>query len=458
MANNKLASPNILVIYPDQMRYDACGAGGNSVINTPNIDRLAEESVFFENAHTSFPLCAPFRASFMTGKYSHANGMFANHYPIPLDQVFLADIFRENGYLTGYVGKWHLDGGKKHNYVKPEYRLGFERFIGFSRGHEYFNSIYYRNNDPNPYTTNQYQPDMQTGHVIEIMQEAVDAEKPFFAMINYGLPHLPFVMPDKYRNMYNASEMPIRDNTPEKDIDKSREFLAQYYGLVSCVDDNIGRLMAWLNEKEISNNTIVLLVSDHGEMAGEHGLREKKIYYEASTHVPYILRLPNSFSVSGQRCQALVDPAVDSMPTLLDLCGMSIPEAVQGKSFAPLLTGKTGSVREEIYYEILMEKEGPERFPVPERGIRTKDWLYVRNRQASMVLFDLKNDPLELHNLVDEKAYEPEIEKLAEKLMAHMQETNDNWELEAVFPPPDFMSHEEGEVFFGELLKKAQLG
>ena len=115
--------PNILIIYPDQMRYDVMGCAGNPVIKTPNFDRLASGGVMFNNAFCAYPLCAPWRASIMTGKYPHANGMGTNHYPIPLDQLFLAELLRDHaGYQTGYVGKWHLDGGRKHAFVRPEGR------------------------------------------------------------------------------------------------------------------------------------------------------------------------------------------------------------------------------------------------------------------------------------------------------------------------------------------------
>ena len=115
---------------------------GNPIVKTPQIDRLAIEGVRFENAFTSFPLCSPFRASFFTGKYAHATGVYANHYAIPLEQDFLAEIFRKHQYQTGYFGKWHLDGGRIPGYVPPgERRLGFDHFIGYNRGHRYFESI-----------------------------------------------------------------------------------------------------------------------------------------------------------------------------------------------------------------------------------------------------------------------------------------------------------------------------
>ena len=134
--------PNILLIYPDQMRYDAMGCAGNQVIKTPQIDRLSAEGVHFAEAYSGYPICCPFRASVLTGKYAQNHGMVQNHFPLRGDQTFLADVLKSNGYRTGYVGKWHLEGGPKPGFVPPDRRFGFEHFVGFNRGHDYLSSIY----------------------------------------------------------------------------------------------------------------------------------------------------------------------------------------------------------------------------------------------------------------------------------------------------------------------------
>ncbi len=439
--------PNIIIIYPDQMRADAMGCSGNPCIQTPNLDRLASQGVRFNNAFTSFPLCCPFRASLMTGKYAHSTGMHANHYPIPTNQEFLAAVLRDNGYRTGYVGKWHLNGGKKHEFVPVEERLGFDTLIGFSRGHQYFDSIFYRNDDTQPRTSARYEPDYQTSHLIEFMEESVrdPNQSPFFGMICYGLPHPPLVAPVEYLHRYSPEDIPINNNTPEDSETRAtaRDFLAKYYGLVASVDENIGRVIDWIDTHGLRDNTVIIVVSDHGDMAGEHGLYAKKTYYRNSMQVPLIVRYPG-LSEPGRVAQGLVDPSVDTMPTVLELCDIPIPTDVQGKSFFPLLEDASNPGRLAIHYEILMEREGPERFPFPERGIRTCDWLYVRTKDTPKVLFDLREDPLEMLNLVDSPDHANIITSLDHQIAEHMANTNDNWDIEAVFPPPDFQTHEEG--------------
>ena len=451
-------SPHILIIYPDQMRADALSCAANPCIETPNMDRLAREGVRFHHAYTAFPLCCPWRASLMTGKYPHSHGLCANHYPVPLDQVFLPQILADHGYQTGYFGKWHLNGGRKHDYVPPDQRLGFETFVGFSRGHRYFQSIYYRNNDRKPFVSSRYEPDYQTDQLIDFMEGSLSdpRNRPFFGMICYGPPHPPLTAPQEYLELFPPDDIPLRGNVPDDEATqrKAREFLAKYYGLVKSVDDDIGRILEWLDAADIADDTIVILVSDHGEMACEHGLMDKKIYYEASMRVPFILRFPRRLE-GGRIVNSLVDPSVDIMPTLLDICRIPAPRGVQGMSCVSLLDGSRASIRDAVYYEICMEREGPEAFPVPERGVRTLDWLYVRTERAPKALFDLKNDPLELTNLAESPNHRAAAEELDRRLQAHMAATDNDWGAEAVFPPPDFQTHREGAAYADEIAKTA---
>jgi len=450
--------PNILIIYPDQMRADAMGCAGNACIKTPNLDRMALEGARFENAFTSFPLCSPFRASLFTGKYAHSNGQCANHFPIPLGQDFLPGILRDAGYRTGYIGKWHLDGGVKPGFVPPgERRLGFDHFVGFNRGHFYFDSIYYRDTDQ-PFHSPRYEPDYQTDHLLEFMQSCVEAgdDRPFFAMMCLGPPHGPIIAPQYYQNLYSPDEVPIRPSVPSdpKSQKRARKFLAGYYGLVANVDHNVGRVLDWLDGSGLADDTVVILLSDHGDMAGEHGQYGKKTAHDASMRVPLLVRYPRRFA-AGQTVSSLADVSVDTMPTLLELCGLTIPDAVQGTSYLSLLDGDAQPTRGEVYYEIIMQREGPESVPVPERGVRTRDWLYVRTENAPTMLFDLRSDPLEMSNLVDDANHRDEAAELDRLLRDHMARTDDDWAIEAKFPPPNFMTHQEGAENARRLLERA---
>jgi arylsulfatase A-like enzyme len=470
--------PNILIIYPDQLRADAMGCDGNPVIKTPHFDRLAQEGVRFEEAYTSFPLCTPFRSSLFTGKYNHSTGVFANHHPIPLTQEFLAERMKSNGYQTGYIGKWHLEGGAAPGFVPPgERRLGFDHFVGFNRGHYYQNSLFYRDSG-RPYHCPRYEPDYQTDHLLQFLGHTQEAnDTPFFAMICYGAPHFPFNMPDYLKTLYRPEEVPLGPTVGDVELQRRvtaelvskgfpaasgvwgigngegvsyddenavRSYLAQYYGMIANVDHNVGVILNRLDALGLAEDTVVVLLSDHGDMAGEHGYRcgTKKTPYRQVCRVPLLVRYPKRFP-AGRRVPNLVDVSVDTMPTLLELCGIEIPTSVQGTSYLPQLLGGSEPTRGEVYYEVNKELAGPERFPIPERGVRTPEWLYTRTPDGPKLLIDRRNDPQERCNLVADPNHREQIALLESKLAAHMQATNDDWSAEAVFPPPGFLTHEE---------------
>jgi arylsulfatase A-like enzyme len=171
-------------------------------------------------------------------------------------------------------------------------------------------------------------------------------------------------------------------------------------------------------------------------------------------HVPLLVRYPKRFP-GGHVVHTLVDPAVDTMPTLLECCAIHLPKDVQGSSYLKLLEGGDIPIREAVFYEILMEKEGPEKFPTPERGVRTLDWLYVRNRENPLVLYDLRSDPLEMKNLIRSTQHQPVIKELDRLLAEHMDQSGDDWQIAATFPPPDYDTYEEGDRNVAELLKDA---
>lgn len=471
--------PNILMIYPDELRADAIGCAGNPVIKTPYFDRLAEEGVRFEKAFTSFPLCTPFRSSLFTGKYAHSTGCGANHLPIDLDQKFLPQILKDSGYQTGYIGKWHLDGGSKPGFVPKDRRLGFDHFIGFNRGHYYLNSIYFKDTDQ-PYHCPRYEPDFQTDQIIDFMGNALenDSQNPFFGFICYGAPHFPMNMPDYYKKLYSPEEIPLAPGTADPEIQKKliahlksnnfplasgswgegtehhgsleseqnvREYMAMYYGMVANVDHNIGRILNWLDKKGIAEDTMVIVVSDHGDMAGEHGYycRTKKTAYSAAAQVPLLIKYPKRF-VPNMTVSSLVDASVDIMPTILEALDIDIPEQVHGTSFLPLLEGKSEPTRDALMYEIVKQTEGEERFPIPERGIRTEKYLYVRTEDKPKIFIDLEADPFELNNLVNKAQYTEIMKQFDKKIAEHMKETDDRWDIEAIVSPSEYTSHEDG--------------
>ncbi len=457
--------PNVLLVYPDQMRYDCTSSAGDPTVRTPGFDRLARSGVNFTRAYTSFPLCCPFRASLMTGTYAHINGMYTNHYPIPLDQIFLPRLMGQAGYHTGWFGKWHLNGGNKFDFVPKEYQLGFHEFVGYSRGHNYLHGVYYRNDDPQPYRSESYEPEYQTNHVIDFMDRALQTGAPFLGMICYGLPHTPLdSAPDHYRKMYPADAVQLPDTIVPEDLAKEKTYRAKYYGLITCVDDQLRRLTDWLERKGILEDTVLIFVSDHGDMNGEHGLHYKSSFHEAAMHVPLVIHYPR-LTAHGRDVPQLVDPSVDLMPTILDLCGVEIPSSVQGHSLrAAMVDGQDASLPDHVYYQLIKVSEEAcavldvqECKRYPERGLRTKDFLYVEKCGAPFALYDVGKDPGEKYNRVNDAAYVDTVELMRSRLYAAMVEKRDDWAVEVSAPPVGYQNHAEGESFYRETYARAKL-
>lgn len=489
--------PNVIYIYADQMRADAMSCAGNPDVKTPNIDRLANEGVHFQEAFVSYPLCTPFRGSFLTGKYAHAVGLYSNHFPIPLNHRFMPQLMRDAGYNTGYIGKWHLFGGPKPGFVPPgKNRLGFETFVGFNRGHEYDRSIFYGDNGQ-PYHCKRYEPDYQTDHLIEFMDQAVSSEdgRPFFGYLCLGPPHYPMKMPDHWKHLYDPNRITLPHGVPDPEKQKEvqaqvleydyggdasacetsetdlrkippgeteteeeiRDFIAKYYGMISNVDFNVGRILNWLDAKGIAENTVVVFFSDHGDMCGQHGhyCGTKRLAYRGSMQVPVVVRYPGRFP-AGHKPTSFIDVSVDTMPTILELCGVEVPKDVQGVSYLSLLDGSDEPIRDHVFFELMLQSVGTEgdAQPIPRRGIRTKDWLYVREENRRFLLFDERIDPLEDHNLASDPSKSDVMDALDARLYEIMETTGDAWRKEMSFPPPDFVSHQDAARLHGEELEQ----
>lgn len=463
-----MAKKNVILIYPDQYRYDCASFLGHPQLRTPTLDALAQESAVFSQAYTSFPLCSPFRASLLTGVYAHKNGMWANHIPIDLNQVFLPELVRDAGYRTCWVGKWHLNGGNKFDHVPPKYHLGFEEFIGYTRGHKYRQSLYYVNDDPTPRTSPRYQPEYQTDQLIDFIDRSHQEGKPFMGMIGYGIPHPPVQdLPEEYL-IFSPEDIVLPDTVPEWERERSRKFCAYYYSLISIVDREVGKIIDHLKSNGLWENTLFVFVSDHGELRGEHGLWDKRSFYRSSMQVPLLIHAPGQES---RVVNQLVDASIDITPTILDYCGLDIPTHMHGKSLRPLVeTGADNQRNDYVYYEIMgieqgewnarMESEEGNmnaniRRTFPERGLRTEEFVYVEKCAAPFALFDLEKDPDETTNLICHPAYLDRVLAFQKQLKQVMAETGDDWNLCVDGPPEGYQPPSVAKGFFQQVFPTA---
>lgn len=410
--------PNVLWIFADQLRYHAL-SNGNSNITTPHIDRLANEGVNCTSAFSQYPVCTPFRAGLMTGQHATSCG-------VPLHGDFLepgtetvAHTFRRAGYRTSYVGKWHLAGERGTHlvseagwagedfWVHPSLRGGFEDWFGFNVSNNYYRTFYCSGEKLEPHLLEGYQTDELTKISLSYLEKQ-SGNQPWFHVISYESPHpgkggspkTPlYPVPKAFEDLFDAEQIVLRNNVPPEHDAAARQQLAGYYALIANLDDNVGRLLSWLDTRGLSENTLVVFFSDHGEMAGSHGLKNKQVPYDESIHIPLIIRYPQKLNNTTEY-QQLVS-GLDIYPTTVGLAGISAPLGVQGRDHSQELIGNASDIVRET---VLVQWEGT-RFAFgdhPYRAIRTLTHTYVVGRDETFcMLFDNIADPYQLNNLFD---------------------------------------------------------
>src|SRR5712692_7193109 len=427
--------PNVLFLFPDQLRAQALGCMGNRDVRTPQLDRLASEGVLFRNTLANSPVCCPARAILMTGQYCHKNGMVANDLRLRESHVTIAKVLGQAGYRTGFIGKWHLDGGKRlPGFVPPGLRRqGFEFWAANECSHQHFNTQYFRDT-PEPIPIKKFEAEAWTDLGIEFLRESRKDPRPFFLMIAMGPPHDPYGAPEKYMKMYDPQKLALRPNWRAADRTPGRREIAAYYAAVSAVDEQVGRILRALDETGIAEDTVVLVSSDHGDMLGSHGLRLKRKPWEESIRVPGIVRYPRQ--VKPRRQENVLFSHIDFAPTLLALCGASIPAGMQGRDLSGVVLGKTHRGPDSAFFQIFGPYQG-DGTPDGWRGVRTERYMYARYRSKPWVLYDLEKDPDELHNLSEDRASAGLLREMDQKLAAWMNQTGDSWDFDWTYPVED---------------------
>ena len=293
--------PNVLYLLADQWRAVATGYAGDPNVKTPHLDRLANQSVNFTHAVSGCPVCSPHRASLMTGQFPLTNGVFMNDVHLRDDATCLAEVFHAAGYDTGYIGKWHLDGRGRSNYIPPESRQGFDYWKVLECTHNYNHSFYYAGNDPTKRTWPDYDAIAQTQDAMQYVKEHARGDKPFVLFLSWGPPHNPYqTAPQKYRAMYDPDKLQLRPNVPESMQKQPRQDLAGYYAYCTALDDCIGDLLKMLDDAGLTRETIVVFSTDHGAMLGSQGQYRKQKPWDESIRVPLLIRYPRALGDTGR--------------------------------------------------------------------------------------------------------------------------------------------------------------
>lgn len=429
--------PNILLIFADQMRGMDMGCAGNSDVVTPNMDKLAVEGMYFSRAYANTPVCTPSRGSLLTGLYPLSHLAITNDLPINTDISSIGKILKGAGYYTGYVGKWHLDGVPRDKFTPPgPRRFGFDDFWAvWNCSHDYFNAYYYKNT-PEAIPIKGYEPIGQTDLAIESMERSLREKRlPFFLVISWGPPHDPYWMvPEKYKSKYEPVQITLRPNAKidtrkllnPKDAELSpKETIANYYAAITALDEQLGRILDFLDDNRLTENTIVIFTSDHGDMLWSQGMMKKEQPFEECINIPFIIRW-KGYIPAGKRSNALLS-IVDVVPSILSLLGIKTSEKIEGTDLSRVFLGLEDRGPNSVFLqEIVPVDEGYAQGIREWRGIRTAKYTYARWQSGEgWVLYDNELDPYQMENLIDNPKYKSIIEGMERILQYWLKRTND---------------------------------
>jgi arylsulfatase A-like enzyme len=397
--------PNILFVIADQWRAQAFGFAGDPNVQTPHLDALQRESIRCVNAVSAVPVCCPARASLLTGQRPLTHGVILNDVPLNPQAVTLAKVLASAGYDTGYIGKWHLNGDGRAAFIPRERRQGFAYWKALECTHDYNHSCYYADG-PEKLEWPGYDAIAQTRDAQQYLHDHAQTNKPFLLFLSWGPPHNPYqTAPQTDREKYRPRSLQLRPNVPKAESKKVRVELAGYYANCTALDDCVGALLQTLRETGLATNTLVVFTSDHGDQLGSQGAYNKQQPYDESIRVPLLLRWPQGLGATARSLDAPVS-SEDLMPTLLGLCGVTIPKTVEGLDYSGYLHGgKNPSDNATLIacpapFGDWDRAAGGREY----RGLRTTRYTYVRDLHGPWLLFDNQADPYQTNNLVSQSA------------------------------------------------------
>lgn len=417
-----MARPNVLFILADQLRASSLPAYGMTQIETPHLDRLASEGAQFQNAISTCPVCTPYRSMLLTGRHPQTTGHLCNFVRTRHDEISLADAFNRSGYRTGWIGKWHLHTGSFPVIGGPDYvpegrdRLGFQYWRGYNFHADYFNGSVNRD-DWRVEHWEGYETDALAGYAREFM--GAESDEPFCCFVS---PHQPHMTGGRFAPEHYYERLPddltLPDNVPIEKREALREHHRNYLAMTLALDDMTGQLLDYLDERNLTDSTIVIFTSDHGTMGGAHGINfwNKKEPYEESILVPFFMRYPGPIRPGAHN--GTLFSAADLMPSLCSLCDVPVPRSVEGCDMSDAWLGRDGARQQDGL--LLMDfsatydwlKDGHEW-----RGLRTMTHTYARRLSGKEELYNNEADPLQMTNL----AQEPGSSEVRDDLRALME-------------------------------------
>lgn len=429
--------PNIIIFMTDDQRADALSCAGNTILKTPHIDRLAHEGIRFRNMFVTNSLCAPSRATLLTGVYSHVHGVIDNkNRRIPKDMPILSDYLREAGYEVAFCGKSHVAGALRDR--------RWDYYFGYLGQGAYLNPRIAEGTDGKDVMYSGYMDDIVTDKAIAWLNRP--RTKPFCLFLWFKAPHRPWTRAPRHQDLFKGISIPkpptydLRaQGSPGKprafheadnkigsfqDVASLDTFVKDYYATIVAVDENVGKVIKALEKSGTLDKTVIFYTSDNGFFLGEWQAFDKRFMHEPSIRVPLLVRYPPLIK-AGSTCDKMV-LNLDIAPTVLELAGIAIPKHMQGRSLVPLLKGETPSDwRSDWLYEYY-EYPGPHSVR-KHRGIRTERYKFIHyyDDPQEFELYDLQNDPEERENLYGKPGTELLVKQLRQRLEELRKETRD---------------------------------
>jgi len=438
------ARPNIVFILSDDHRYNFMGfLKTPPFLETPTLDSLKQRGVYFRNTFVSTSLCSPSRATILTGKYMHHHRVVDNQRPVPPGTVFFPQYLRKAGYETAFIGKWHM------GHEKDDPRPGFDYWASFKGQGTYFDPVLNVNGVRKKFRG--YTGDVLADLALNFLRKK--RNRPFFLYLSFKAVHFPFRPPNRHLGRYERAEVPYPEtmaNTEENyrtqprwvrerrysihgidhmetgrfdndPVPSFEDFYRRYCEAVHGLDENIGKVVRFLDSSGLSRKTVLFYTSDNGFELGEHGFYDKRDAFEESIRIPLLVYAPG-FAPSGLEVDAMIQN-IDFAPTILELAGVPAPPeaAMDGRSFVPLLQGKKVPWRKEIFYEYYWEWNFP---ATPTMfALRTERYKYIYYHGVWDIdgLYDLQADPHERHNLIEVPAFRPLALKLRKRLFDFLE-------------------------------------
>lgn len=427
--NSTKPRPNIVYILTDQWRASATGYAGDPNVKTPHLDALAKTSLHFKNMVSVTPVCTPHRAALMTGRFPTTTGMFLNDAHLPDEEICIAEVFSKEGYQTGYIGKWHLDGNGRTSYIPKEKRQGFEYWKAGECDHTYNQSHYYTGNSNEKQYWNGYDVFDQTKDAQQYIRSQSKTNQPFILFVAFGTPHFPHhTAPKEYQDLYDENSISLPPNVPESLRELAKKEAKGYYAHCTALDKSIGDILHTIDETGIRENTIFIFTSDHGEMLGSHGVnpKQKQVPFIESANVPFLVRYP---AITGDLGRIVHTPVTtpDIFPTLLGLAGIPIPKSCEGDDLSSSIRKKKDNLdRAALYMNIspFIQQEWAKAY----RAIKTNQFTYIRSLDGPWMLFDDTKDPYQMKNLIEDKSYAGVQKKLDARLFKLLKKNGDTFQ------------------------------